>query len=214
MIDRDALALAIDTSGLTLTEVADRAGVDPAQFGHLRLQLMPVAVLARLADVVGLPLHRLLGRGGPHQADEDCDCSVVGAYLAEFREGLTRDQLSEVLGWNLSRLERALASLDETLRPGGMRLALSAGRIVVVGRLERTEYPSRVSLERLTDRFDLDSNFAAFIWEAMAGIPPERIPDPETLRVANRRGLVMGWQGRLRVSEAVEFSLCLNGYHH
>jgi len=59
----------------------------------------------------------------------------MGAYLAEFRDGLTGDELAEALDWSLLRVERALATLDAALESSGMRLALRAARIVIVGRL-------------------------------------------------------------------------------
>ena len=42
--------------------------------------------------------------------DDTEDCSVVGAYLAEFKEGLSRDELAEALDWTLVRVHRALAA--------------------------------------------------------------------------------------------------------
>lgn len=75
--------------------------------------------------------------------DDPGDSAAVGAYLAEFRDGLTRDELAEALDWSLLRVERAVATLDSALECSGMRLALRAARIVVVGRLDRTELCSR-----------------------------------------------------------------------
>lgn len=52
------------------------------------------------------------------------------------------------------------------LRPVGIRLALKGHRVIVVGRLERTELESRLTLERLTAD-ELDPKLAAFPWEAL-----------------------------------------------
>ncbi len=90
--------------------------------------------------------------------------------------------------------ERALATLDSALHGGGMRLALRGDRIIVVGRLEGTELSSRLSLERLTAG-EMDPKLARFLWTALAGIVPERIKDHEACDVADRLGLIWGWQG-------------------
>jgi hypothetical protein len=51
MTEHDAVTRAIETSGLTVTEVADRAGLDAAQLDHFPMVRVPLAVLSRLADV-------------------------------------------------------------------------------------------------------------------------------------------------------------------
>ena len=81
--------------------------------------------------------------GGP---EEPHDCSVVGAYLAEFKEGLTRDELAEALDWTLPRADRTRGRSMLACTRSGMRLALNSERIVVVGRLDRTELPTRLQL--------------------------------------------------------------------
>lgn len=204
--EHDIVARAIGRSGLTVAEVADRAGLDPRHLERFPLDRVPLAVLSRLADVVGLPLGRLVHRWQDDDPEDLGDSPAVGAYLAEFREGLTRDELAEALGWTLLRVERALATLDFVLQGGGMRLALRGDRIVVVGRLEVTELSSRLSLERLTAG-EMDPTMARFLWAALEGIVPERIKDHEACDAADRLGLIWGWQGRIRVSQPVDFSL-------
>jgi chromosome segregation and condensation protein ScpB len=58
--------------------------------------------------------------------DEDGGFSAddvrVEAALVEFEEGLSRDGLAEAFGWPLERVERALALLEERLRPTSRRL--------------------------------------------------------------------------------------------
>ncbi len=211
--EHDAVTSAIEASGLTVSEICDRAGLAPEQLRRFPLERVPLAVLARLADVVGLPLGRLVHRWHDDGRDDAEDRSVVGSYLAEFKEGLSRDELAEALDWTLVRVERALAVLDADLRPVGMRLALRCERIVVVGRLDRTELPSRLSLERLTAG-EMDPVLASFLWDALAGIAPERIKDRETFDTADRLGLVWVWHGRVRVSQPVEYSLYPATHRH
>ncbi len=109
MTEHDAVIRTIATCGLTVTEVADRAGLDPAHLDHFPMVRVPLAVLSRLADVVGLPVGRLVLRWRDDDTEEPGDSAVVGAYLAEFREGLTRDQLAEALGWTRSSVPAACA---------------------------------------------------------------------------------------------------------
>lgn len=204
--DHDDVASAIISSGLTVAEAADRAGLDPAQLQRFPLDRVPLAVLSRLAEVVGVPLRQLLNHwrdGGPKDSG---DRSVVGAYLTEFKDGLTRDQLSEALGWTLQRVEQALAALDAALEDVGMRLARNADRVVIVARFERTNPGARLGLERMTAP-QLDQKLGAFIWDALGGVVPDRIKDLEAFEVADGLGLVTGWYGRIRVSQAVEYSL-------
>ena len=211
--EHELVTRAIETSGLTVAEVADRAGLDPVDLDRFPMHRVPLAVLARLADVVGVPLGRLVHRWQDDDSEEPVDSAVVGAYLGEFRDGLSRDELAEALDWSLLRVERALATLHAALGSSGMRLALRAARIVVVGRLDRTQLADRLTLERLTAG-ELDPTRARFVWAATAGIAPHRITDHETFDVADRLGLVEGTYGRIRVSQPVEFSLYPATHRH
>ncbi len=153
--------------------------------------------------------------GGP----DDDQRAIAGRWEADAaRPALAPDNLGSsgahegtavggvVVPGALGLGERALATLDSALHGGGMRLALRGDRIIVVGRLEGTELSSRLSLERLTAG-EMDPKLARFLWTALAGIVPERIKDHEACDVADRLGLIWGWQGRVRVSQPVEFSL-------
>jgi transcriptional regulator with XRE-family HTH domain len=210
--DNNCIAHAIDTCGLTFTEVADRAGVDPDDLQRLPLEQLPLAVLARLADAIGVPFSRLLCRSGEHDAEEPNDAYVVGAYLAEFPDGLTRDALAESLNWTLVRVERAFCALDASLRCSGMRLRAEGARVVVAGRLEHTDGPTRNSLERLHAVPGADTRQAALMWHSIQGIDARMLKDLDGYDVADRRGLLSWRNGRLRPSRQVEFSLCINGY--
>ncbi|MDQ4005308.1 MAG: hypothetical protein M3135_03280, partial [Actinomycetota bacterium] len=79
-------------------------------------------------------------------------------------------------------------------------------RIVIVARFERTEADARLSLERLSAP-ELDAKLAAFLWDALGGIVPDRVKDEEAFDLADRLGLITGWYGRIRVSQAVEYSV-------
>ena len=147
--EHDTISRAVGASGLTIAEIADRAGLDPTQLRHFPLDRVPLAVLGRLAHVLDLPIARILSQWDHDEPDQEPDSSAIGAYLAEFRNGLTRDELAEALDWTLLRVERAIARLDTTLDHSGMRLALNADRIIIVGRLGRTDLQTRSSLERL-----------------------------------------------------------------
>ena len=204
--EHDTISRAIGASGLTIAEIAGRAGLDPAQLRHFPLDRVPLAVLGRLAHVLGLPIGRILSQWGHDEPERAADPSTVGAYLAEFRNGLTRDELAEALDWPLLRVERALAQLDTTLHHSGMRLALNADRIIVVGRLEQTNIPVRRRLERLAAGA-VGPKLAAVIWNALPGFAPETTKDIESLETADRLGLTCARQGRIRVTDPVHYSL-------
>ena len=204
--EHDTISRAIGASGLTITEIADRAGLDPAQLRHFPLDRVPLAVLGRLAHVLDLPIGQLLSQWDHDEPEQVPDSSAIGAYLAEFRHGLTRDELAEALDWTLLRLERALAHLDTTLHHSGICLALNADRIIIVGRLTRTDLRTRYSLERLAAG-DLDPKLAAVIWNALAGFIPDTTKDIESLETADRLGLTCVRLGRIRVTDPVRYSL-------
>jgi hypothetical protein len=95
--------------------------------------------------------------------------------------------------------------------PRGSQTVMNSGPTTTA--LDRTELGSRLIIERLTAG-ELDPTLARFVWEATAGIPPHTIKDDETFDVADRLGLVQGWQGRIRVSQPVEFSLYPATHRH
>lgn len=204
--EHDTISRAIGASGLTITEIADRAGLDPTQLRHFPLDRVPLAVLGRLAHVLDLPIGQLLSQWDHDEPEQVPDSSAIGAYLAEFRHGLTRDDLAAVLDWTLLRVERALAHLDTTLHHSGMCLALNANRIIIVGRLKRTDLRTRYSLERLVAG-DLDPRLAAVVWDALAGFIPETTTDIESLQTTDRLGLTCGRLGQISVTDPVNYSL-------
>ena len=202
----DTISRAIGASGLTIAEIADRAGLTPAQVGDFPLNHVPIAVLGRLAHVLGISISLLLYQGDDDDPEEASDSSTIGAYLAEFRNGLTRDGLAEALDWTLLRVEQALAKLDTTLHHSGMRLGLTADRIVIVGRLVQTDLPTRRSLERLAAA-ELNRKLAAVVWDALPGFPPEITKDIASLETADRLGFTCARQGRIRITDPVHYSL-------
>ena len=204
--EHDTINRAIGASGLTITEIADRAGLDPAQLRYFPLDRVPLAVLGRLAHVLDLPIGRLLSQWDHDEPDQEPDSSAIGAYLAEFRTGLTRDDLAEALDWTLLRLERALAHLDTTLHHSGMCLALNANRIIIVGRLKPTDLRTRYSLERLIAG-DLDPRLAAVVWNALTRFIPNKRTDLESLETADRLGLTCVRLGQTIVTDPVHYSL-------
>lgn len=204
------LRRAIEESGLTLTEVADRAGFKPADVERVLLGQLPPSVLARLADVLGLTKVQLLDFRAEPMPERPSDPSVVGAYIGEFPQGATRDELAEALGWALDRIERALAALDQQLRPCGLRLRTRDGnRVDLAGRLELTDGRARMSIERGQASPDLDQHVARFVFRAITGVA--RVRDEEQVRAdtARRRGLVEDRQGCVRTTPPVDYSLML-----
>lgn len=87
---------------------------------------IPLGVLRRLCLILDVDLTELVETRPSRPDDEVGDASGdevrVEAALAEFDEGLSRDSLAEALGWPLERVVRALAAIEERLRPTGRRL--------------------------------------------------------------------------------------------
>jgi len=87
-----------------------------------------------------------------------------------------------------------------------MCLALNADRIIIVGRLTRTDLRTRHNLERLAAG-DPDPKLATVVWNAQAGFAAETTNDIESLETANRLGLTHERHGRARVTDSVRYSL-------
>lgn len=195
---------------MTLTEVADRAGFNPADVERVIPYRVPPSVLARLADVLGLTKLQLLDVQAGELPTRSSDPSVVGAYIGEFPSGATRDELAEALGWTLDRIERALAALDQQLRPCGLRLRTRDGnRVDLAGRLELTDGRARMSIERGQAAPALDQHVARFVFRAMTGVARIRAEEQEHAVTARRRGLVEDRQGCVRTTPPVDYSLML-----
>ncbi|MGH9225931.1 MAG: hypothetical protein ACRD2W_19560 [Acidimicrobiales bacterium] len=202
---------ALDESGLTLTEIADRAGFDPADVERLGYDRLPSSVLARLADILGLSTLQLLDFRAEQTPESPGDPSFLGAYMGEFPEGLTRDALAEALGWTLDRIERALAALDRDLHPCGLRLRIrDGGRVALAGRLDLTEGRARMSIERARASATLEVPIAVLVLRAVSGVARVRDNEQQHADIARRRGLVEHRQGCLRTTAPVDYSLLVN----
>jgi hypothetical protein len=198
---------------LTETELADRAGYDPSDLRLVPHDEMPLGVLARLSETARAPAFP-----PPRPADTDpteagTDSVMIGAYLAESVNGLTRDALAQALDWSLLRVERALWGLDNSLRACGMRLGLRAGHIRIVSRAEHIGTNNYIALQQL-DAPDIEPEIAKIVWEAIYGVDHRQIAQwddrrLEALETAVRRELVFWWYGRLRTTMIVEYSVRL-----
>ncbi len=202
---------ALDESGLTLTEVADRAGFNASDLERVGYDRLPSSVYARLADILGLSQRqRLVSRAEP-TPERPSDPSSLGAHIGEFPEGVTRDELAEALGWTLDRVERALAALDQALRPCGLRLRTRTNnRVALAGRLDQTEGRARMSIERGRGSPNLEELVARFVFRAITGVARVRDGEQEHADTARRRGLVDHRQGCMRTTAPVDYSLMLD----
>lgn len=112
---------------ISSVSLAERAGIRPEVVHRLRHHdhvdiTAPEAL--RLAETLGL-----YGRLEDEE-DEDnpsssppLDTRVVGALVAEYPGRLDRTSLARVLAWSLDRVDSALRTLDEHVRPFGMQVA-------------------------------------------------------------------------------------------
>lgn len=201
---------AVAESGLTLSEVADRAGFNPGDVERVLPHRLPPSVLARLSDILGLTKVQLLDLRTEQIPERPSDPSVVGAYIGEFPQGAARDELAEALGWTFDRIERALAALDQQLRPCGLRLRTRDGnRVDLAGRLELTDGRARMNIERGQASPDIDQLVARFVFRAITGVARVRDDERICAGTARRRGLVEDRQGCVRTTAPVDYSLML-----
>lgn len=175
------LERALDEAGLTLTEVADRAGFTASDVERLGYSRLPSSVLARLADILGLSKSQLGDACAEPIPERPSDPSCLGAHIGEFPQGVTRDELAEALGWTLDPIERALAALDHELRRCGLRLRTRDGdRVALAGRLDLTEGQARMSIERGRASPNLEEPLAMFVFRAITGVARMRDGDRST----------------------------------
>ncbi len=125
-MNRELIAERCRAGGLSIHEAAQQAWVDPVLMwfdlddaADDRIPLGTLRVLSRVLDIDWDELvHKRVDP--PDAVGDDL---IVEAALAEFPDGLSRDDLA-ALGWSLGRVERALLALEQRLVPTGRRLRL------------------------------------------------------------------------------------------
>jgi transcriptional regulator with XRE-family HTH domain len=116
-------------AGLTVRQLADQLGLRAAVLRRLEDDFpndaegarLSVATLSRICAGLDLDVSEVLGGEKPAACPAADDIKLEAA-LVEHGGVLSRDDLALALGWPLTRLERALLTLEQRLRPTGQRL--------------------------------------------------------------------------------------------
>ena len=85
-------------------------------------QQLPLALIARLAELGGVATRELFARATDEPADPSTDDRIIEAALQSLPGVVAASDLARALGWKLERARRALEALDRRLQPTGARL--------------------------------------------------------------------------------------------
>lgn len=153
-------------------------------------------------------------RSAPDAVGDDL---TVEAPLAEFPDGLSRDDLAGAFGWSLGRVERALLGLEQRLVPTGRRLRLigwhryALGPNLAVlsaaerGRLVRSAAHGRLPYEVIEALYQIVSG-----WDLITMFG--RGVDHAAVESLIDHGLLEPERVRLKLSPDVVFSLRLDDH--
>ncbi len=83
---------------------------------------LPLTLIARLAELVGVTTRELFVRATDEPADPSTDDRIIEAALQSLPGVVAASDLARALGWKLERTRRALDALDRRLQPTGARL--------------------------------------------------------------------------------------------
>jgi len=105
-------ARALGVSASTVRGLEDRSN-------HEQL---PLALIARLAELVGVATRELFTRATDQPADPSTDDRIIEAALQSLPGVVAVSDVARALGWKLERARQALDTLDRRLQPTGARL--------------------------------------------------------------------------------------------
>lgn len=83
---------------------------------------LPLTLVARLADLLGVAPRELFARAAPDAVEPSIDDRTVEAALQSLPGVVAASELARALGWTLERARQALDDLDERLQSTGTRL--------------------------------------------------------------------------------------------
>jgi hypothetical protein len=221
-MNRELIAARCEAGGLSIHAAAMKAWVDPVVLwedpGSEADDRIPLGVLRRLCSILDVDLTELVETRGEGPDDEDGDVFAddvrVEAALAEFDDGLSRDGLAKAFGWPLERVERALASLENRLRPTGRRLRPIGWHCYALGpNLDVLTTEERSALARSSVQF-LTQEEAGALFQIAEGFGSASLfkaePGAGAVKSLLRQGLIERKRGQYFVSADVAFSLALD----
>jgi len=222
-MNRDLIAARCAAGGLSIHEAAMEAWIDPIMLwedpGLEADDRIPVGVLRRLCRILDVDLTELSESQSPRGDAEDDEVGPpddvrVEAALAEFPDGLSRVRLAEAFGWPLDRMERALAALEQRLRPTGRRLRPVGWHRYALGSHLGVLTPEERSHLRRSTSDGLDHDEAAALFQIVRGFSSVGLfstgPGAQAVRSLLRQGLIERHSGWFVLSADVVFSLGLD----
>lgn len=208
-------------AGTAVHEVAKRAGLDPIPllFGENPHEddRMPFGVLRTLSRLLDVSVDELMD-SDPTPAADPADDVRLEAALAAVPDGLTRDALSQGLGWPLERVERTVASLEARLRATGRRIRRVGSHAYVLGpNLSVLTSAERARLQRADRKGDAAADYRAteMVFGIVSGWRWEAYyeADPDSIQILREQCLVESHRNQLDISADVAFSLQLDQPH-
>jgi len=209
-------------AGLTLQQLADRAGVDRWLL-HLAEPHdgdgdVAIDALVRLSDALDLSLEDLISED-PSEPGPPADGARAAAALVDHGR-LTRSQLAETLGWTLPDAAAALRRVERSLRGSGLRLRRVGAQAYRIEADLRCLTPlERGRLRHLEIREgELGADVAAVLLAVVRGLVTEKWlkanvgPDDNAAEVLLQARLVLCQHHGLEITPAVGYSLDLHGW--
>lgn len=139
-----------------------------------------VAQLTRIAEYLGLPLEQLLT--APADDDptpsEDTDISALTAVLLRAEHTGQQAQTAHVahaLGWTLERVHTVIQQANPRLRPAGLRIRSTAGRVHLATYSDHSDVQARYMTTRTADTGGRITDHRLFLKIAAGPVPLKRI---------------------------------------
>jgi len=169
--------------GLTSREVARAANVSQPLIKRLEdtgdAAVLQVSTLTMILSALCLDLIEVQEKS-PVTCDDNDLVAAIGGLLQERRSGTTLVEIANSLGVTIDMIDPALSSLDDALRPAGLRLRRNTSGVSIVPGV-RASLGSGTLQERLRYLSNLNSGDLALLYRAMT----TRLPATTVAATAN-----------------------------
>ncbi len=169
--------------GLTSREVARAANVSQPLIKRLEdtgdAAVLQVSTLTMILSALCLDLIEVQEKS-PVTCDDNDLVAAIGGLLQERRSGTTLVEIASSLGVTIDMIDPALSSLDDALRPAGLRLRRNTSGVSIVPGV-RASLGSGTLQERLRYLSNLNSGDLALLYRAMT----TRLPANTVAATAN-----------------------------
>lgn len=169
--------------------------------------LLTVAQLARLADVLGLPIHSLLQSNDDSSEIEHRDDAATVMCLLLGHGTLSRDALARTLGWRLPRTQRALDDLSDRAAQFGMTLVRNGFKVTLHRITDVNSIPAIIGEQQQTSaRASISARAARYTRDLLHVDPDCRTAPGAVISDCERAGLLDA-QAPLQLDRDVEEGL-------